>query len=604
MGGPIVFGPFTFDAEVRELRRNGVVLHLAEQPSQILTTLLEQPGRVVTREELHRRLWAVNTFVDFEQGLNKAVTRLRESLGDNADHPLYIETIPRRGYRFIGSVQAPAPAAPPRRALMLGLSFALAALAAGSLWLFLANRPAPVTSIAVLPFANLTGDPQHDPEADAFTDAIISRLAQVSAFQRVISRTSVSQFKATKKPIPEIARSLRVDAIVEGSLQQSAERVKASVRLFRAAGEAPIWSHTYERDARDVFALQSEMAIDLANHAQAALTRQEQSRVAASAPVDPALYRAFLRGRHFCREWIPASMEQGLAELRSVIERDPSNSMAQTEYASCQIYTFISARMPLAKSAVEQALRADPENPSARAVHGLVLLIHDLNWAAAEREFLRALELAPADARVHYDYSLFLAAMARFDEALRAVDRAIELSPADMLMQQRGAWVANKARRHELALEYSNRAHELERDSELPYEQMCWALLQLGRLAEADSACGRVRRAYPARTDLLLDSWLIPYDVAFGRRKEAEEIGRFWLNHPASSVEPWDMAALLAGLGHSERALDFAEQAYEERSRSIYLFQIDNLTASLRRHPRGLALLQKLDFPPSPRARP
>jgi TolB-like protein/DNA-binding winged helix-turn-helix (wHTH) protein len=597
MGGPIVFGPYVFDPEARELRRNGNTVRLQDQPAQVLGALLERHGHVVTREELQHLLWSDGTFVDYDQSLNRAVTRLRSVLDDDADHPCYIETIPRRGYRFIAPITKPEPApapvsvpAPPRRFALVGVALSLAAVAAVSLWLFLANRPAPIASIAVLPFENLTGDPQHEPEADALTEALISRLSQVSSFQRVISRTSVVQYKGTKKPLPEIAKALRVDAIVEGALLQSGDRVKATVRLIHAPRERPIWSQSYDHPARGVIDLQSEMALDLVAKARAALTNQELSLIKSSRSVDPEAYRQFLLGRHLCRQWKPEALEKGRTHLQAAVAKDPMYAEAHAALGGC-------TSGPSSKFHIEQALAIDPSNARAYSARGMQRLVSEWRWEDAEADFLKAIELAPLSDEAHFWYVMHLVAMTRYDEALREVDRSIDLNPADFLNQQMGSWAANKARRWELALQYSRRSHELNLGSDVPFVQECFTLTQLGRIAEAKVPCERVMQQYPLGKWDTSDIWVIQYLVAAGRRPEAEAALRHWLSVPTDLVDPSNLASMLAALGYTDRALDRLDDAYARQTASMFLMKAENTMDSIRHHPRYLAILKKMNFP-------
>jgi len=315
------FGAFEADFQSGELRKHGLKLRLQDQPFQILAMLLERRGEMVTREELHQRLWPTDTFVDFDHGLNNAINRLREVLGDSADSPRFVETLPRRGYRFIARVDDSAPpsahTSPPgdaasvaadpatiltvkpatelsrtaRKGLQLQnwrlIVFALAACLAlvvafdpGGLRQRVLGRSgrARIQSIAVLPLENLTGDPSQEYFADGMTDGLTTELAQVSAL-RVISRTSAVRYKGEKKPLAQIARELKVDAVVEGSVKRAGEHAWITIQLIDTATDRHLWARSYERDLRDIAALQGEVARDIASQVRVQLTPQEQARM-------------------------------------------------------------------------------------------------------------------------------------------------------------------------------------------------------------------------------------------------------------------------------------------------------------------------------------
>jgi len=259
-GGTIRFDVFEVDLQAGELRKQGVKIKLQEQPFQILQTLLEHPGEIVTRDQLQKRIWPADTFVDFEQGLYNAIKRLREALGDSPEKPRFIETLSRRGYRFIG----------------------IPAITA-----------APIESLAVLPLENLSGDPEQEYFAEGMTEALITSLAKVGAL-RVISRTSAMRYKRTDKTVPQIARELNVDAVVEGTVQRSGGRVRISAQLLHAPTDTHLWADSYDRDLRDVLALQAELAQAIAREIRVKLTPIDNARFGAAHPINPEAYEAYL----------------------------------------------------------------------------------------------------------------------------------------------------------------------------------------------------------------------------------------------------------------------------------------------------------------------
>src|SRR2546427_12292825 len=260
------FGAFELDQDAGELRKQGTRMKLQEQPLQMLQVLLQRPGEVVTREELQQKIWPSDTFVDFDHGINHAIKRLREALGDAAETPHYIETLPRRGYRFIGKIECNAPR---------------------------------MRSLAVLPLENLSHDPQQEYFAEGLTEALITTLAKIGEL-RVISRTSAMHYRGVHKPLHEIARELEVDAIVEGTVLRAGHRVRITAQLIDASKETHLWAESYERDLRNVLALQAEVAQAIAREVRVKLTPQEQAHFAQSHPVNPEAYEAYLKGRNYC----------------------------------------------------------------------------------------------------------------------------------------------------------------------------------------------------------------------------------------------------------------------------------------------------------------
>jgi len=300
--GAVRFGVFEVDLRAGELRKRGVKIKLQDQPFQILQILLERSGEVVTREEIRGRIWPADTFVDFDQGLNNAIKRLRESLSDSPDNPRFIETIPRRGYRFIG---------------MTGSS-----------------TPGRMRSLAVLPLENLSHDPQQEYFAEGLTEALITTLAKIGEL-RVVSRTSAMLYKNVRKPLREIARELEVDAIVEGTVLLAGHRVRITAQLIDAAKETHLWAESYERDLRDVLALQSELAQAIARKVRVKIAPQEQALLAQPHPVDPEAYEAYLKGRYHWNRRSGEALPKAVQYFQQAIAKDPTFAAAYSGLADC-----------------------------------------------------------------------------------------------------------------------------------------------------------------------------------------------------------------------------------------------------------------------------
>src|SRR5438309_300662 len=299
--GTIRFAAFELDSRASELRKHGAKIKLQDQPFQILQILLQRPGEIVTREELQQKIWPSDTFVDFDHGINNAIKRLREALGDAAETPRYVETLPRRGYRFIGKIECDVPR---------------------------------MRSLVVLPLENLSHDPQQEYFADGLTEALITTLAKIGEL-RVVSRTSAMLYKCVRKPLSEIARELEVDAIVEGTVLRAGHRVRITAQLIDAAKETHLWAESYERDLRDVLALQSELAQAIAREVQVKLTPQERAHLAQTRPVDPEAYEAYLKGRYHWNRRSREGLGKAIHHFQQAITSDPNCAAAYSGLADC-----------------------------------------------------------------------------------------------------------------------------------------------------------------------------------------------------------------------------------------------------------------------------
>ncbi|MBZ5616872.1 MAG: winged helix-turn-helix domain-containing protein, partial [Acidobacteriia bacterium] len=392
------FGPFELDLRAAELRHNGTKTRLPEQPFQVLVALLEHQAEVVTREELRQCLWGSDTFVDFEQGLNTAVKRLREALGDSAEKPQYIETVPRHGYRLMVPVERLDSAAPAivdasarrRRIWLTASALLLVAVALGVIWrqqILERFRPVKIESLAVLPLVNLSGNPDEEYFADGMTEALITELGKVNPL-RVISRQSVMQYKGTNKTVPQIARELHVDGVVEGSAMRVGDKVRITTQLIQANPERHLWSESYQRDLRDILALQSEVARAITNEVKIKLTPQEQTRLASARPVNPDAYQAVLRAKS------EKDSQKAFAYLQQAIAFDPTYAPAYVELAFYYVDETYRARpvkeaVPLARAALDKALDLDPTLAEAHAMLGYIKFWFDWDWSGAEADLKR-----------------------------------------------------------------------------------------------------------------------------------------------------------------------------------------------------------------------
>lgn len=464
----IRFGHFEVDLRSRELRKHGTKIRLQDQPFQVLAILLERPGDLITRDELRSRLWPQDTFVDFDVGLNTAIKKLRDALNEKAGVPRYIETLPRRGYRFIFPVENDVPSAPPpvleagpqippiERApvqqsaegkglvpklrasafVFVGVVAVMLGLDAGGLRqrLIYWSGPPRIRSVAVLPLENLTGDPAQEYFSDGMTDALITDLAKIQML-RVISRTSVMRYKETHKPLAEVARDLNVDGVVEGSVSRSGNRVRITAQLIQVANERHLWAESYESDLKDVLGLQDEVARAIAGQVQAKISSQGRPQPTVAGRVNPLAYEAYLKGRFFLNQWSETGFRQAQQYFQQSIDLDPGYALAYVGLAETYGAMTITGRSPSnegslkAENFAKKALEIDDALAEAHTVLGLIKLQSRCDRSGAEKEMNRAMALNPQNMLALDYHSYYLLEIGRTDEAIAEKKRVLEHDP-------------------------------------------------------------------------------------------------------------------------------------------------------------------------------
>lgn len=614
------FAGFELNRLTGELHREGERVRLQEQPLQILLALLERPGELVTREALRERLWPNGTFVDFERGLNSAVMRLRDALGDSAEEPKLVETLPRRGYRFLGEVEeadarrpesgSPAPG---RKAgvgsrVWLASLVALALLAALMGWGGAGKKstrgPAPVRSVAVLPFADLSAETGQEYFADGMTDQLILELGKLSEL-RVIARQSVVAYKGSERTAGEIAGELGVDGLIEGTVLRSGQQVRINVKLIRAADNTQLWQASYDGSAGEAMALHAQVARSVAQAIGVALSPAAERLRAAAPPVSPEAYDIYLRGRYHLNRLSPDDLRRSAELFREAAEKEPS--FAQAHAALAKSYAFLAAMgvMPTAdarieaEAAVRRALELDDTLAEAHAVQGQLKAEYEWDWPGAEQELGRALALNASYPDTLILYARLLNATGRHPQALAVLRRARELNPLSPFLDAHVVFTYFCSRQYDRALEEVRAALADNPDSWWWHRLEGQIQAALGEYREAIDAFEKALAAQPgdASTLALLGQ---AYGLAGEKNKSREALRQLQRRAPQRELSPENLALIYAGLGETDEALTWLEKAYAQRARSLLWLKTDPTYDSLRGTARFQALLSRMNFPSWP----
>jgi TolB-like protein/Tfp pilus assembly protein PilF len=569
----IHFGAFTVDLEAGELRKRGVKIRLQDQPLQILAALLERPGEVVTREELQKRLWSADTFVDFHHSLATAVKKIRQALDDSADNPRFIETLRRRGYRFIGSVDAE-----PR---------------AGKIML------------AVLPFENMSADPEQEYFSDGMTEEIIAQLGRLN-LQRlgVIARASVMRYKNTDKGIDQVGRELGVGYILKGSVRRAGDLVRVAAELIQATDQTHLWAESYERDWADVHAIYREVADCITRSLEVGFLPAEQLARSAASTTNPGAHKAFLKGRYFWNKGTGDGLKKAIEYFEQATAEDPGYAVAYAglavAYNLADYFRVFPARQafPKAKAAALKALELNAQLAEAHNCLAFASLSFDWDWAGAERSYTRAFEINPNFATARHWYGFFLGMLGRVDEALAEVRRAQELDPLSLIINTHLGLMLYWARRHDEAIEQLWQTLEMEPDFAAAHGCIGWVYEQKGMYEESISHLHKaiiLSGGSPEKIAALGHAY-----ATFDRRGKADDVleqlrglseGRF--------VSAYDFAIIHAGLGEKDQAFEWLERAYEERSFSLVMsLKAEPGLDQLRSDLRFQDLLSRIGLPP------
>ena len=560
------FGEFELTG-AGELYRQGTRLKLQDQPFQILQILLQARGEIVTREELQLKIWPSDTFVDFDHGINNAIKRLRETLGDVAETPHYIETLPRRGYRFIGKIESESPR---------------------------------FRSLAVLPLENLSHDPEQEYLAEGMCESLITTLAKIGEL-RVVSRTTCMLYKQVRKPLREIAQELEVDAIIEGSVLRVGPRVRITAQLIDGKKQTHLWAESYERDLSDVLALQAEVAQAIAREVKVKLTPQERAHLTQVHTVDPEAFEAYLKGRYHWARRSGKELPKAVQYFQQAVAKDPTYAAAYAgladSLAGLGVY-FVSPEEGCAKAKrmALQAVEMDAGLAEAHTSLAWATMWYDYDFFTAEKEFERALELNPRYATARMWFGFALGMMGRPEEAHTEFKRSIRLDPHNSYAYVAFGFACYSARRFDQAIEYFKKSLELDPGIAQAHMGLGWVYMHNSMHAVSPAAAQEAVDLLPGAP--LFVATLAEAHAANGDLDKARTIlDELHELSKQAYVTPFMVARIYAALGENKQALEWLETAYRERAAQMVFLKTDPRFDDLRCEPRFQELLRRMNFP-------
>jgi TolB-like protein/DNA-binding winged helix-turn-helix (wHTH) protein/Flp pilus assembly protein TadD len=623
---PVVrFGVFELDTASGELRRHGLKIRLPDQSFQVLRLLLSRPGEVVTREELQRTLWTAETFGDFDVGLNSAIRRLREALDDSAENPRFVETLPRRGYRFIATITEPAvvqtgesatvtrtaaPSRPGVSFLWIAGGLLLTATIAGFAVVYArgdfvrlraGTAAASIRSLVVLPFENLTGDAAQGHFVEAVTDALTTHLAQVDGLD-VISRASARQYKRPDKRIPAIGNELNVDAVLDGSVVRSGERVRISVQLIHAATDRHVWAQNYDDEVSRILTLQQRIASDVAvavGHPPAASATGRRGRQS----VDPQAYDAYLKGTRAVGLERTEGFRTAVAYFEEAVGKQADFAEAYAALARTQTQFLLTGPLspretiPKAEAAARKALELDETLVVAHMALGQILTLFYWKWDEGEKEFQRAAQLSGGPDRLSGAANLSLIRAGRIAEAVALTERARKRDPLSFGAQLNVATAYRAAGQHERAIAEFRRALDMKRDPSRAHFQLGATYVAMGRI---DDAIRELEAAVPSQKqpDSRFEAYLGYAYAVEGRPLDARRVlNRLESRRREQYVSGFGMALIHDALGEKERALAALERAYQDRAVEFALMSQYPPFKTIAGDPRFEAVMRLIGLP-------
>lgn len=620
---------FELDCAARQLRRSGQVLKVERIPMELLLSLVQLQGQLVTREQLVEKIWGKDVYLDTDNSINGAIRKIRQVLKDDPEEPRFIQTITGRGYRFIAPVSSPdaepvavaeVPESPvreharrdsagrftPLRVLAISIFVTVIVLIAawGAYRQWFEFPVPPVRSggrgmLAVLPFENLTGDAGQEYFSDGMTEEMITQLGSLDPeHMGVIARTSVMHYKHSQEQLPQIAGELGVEYVLEGSVRRDGDRVRITAQLIQMKDQTHLWAREYDREAKNVLVMQSEIAGEISGEIQNALGEHRPIAPVSQPILSPEAleaYNLYLKGQYFWNKRTVEGFEEAIGYFRQATDKNPNDARAYAgladSYALIGGYAGTPAAdsVPQARAAALRALQLDDNLPEAHAALALVVQNHDYDWQTSEKEFRRAIELNPNYATGRHWYAEHLAWLGRFDEALRESERARELDPLSLIIAADNGAILYYSRQYDRAIAQFNAVREL--DSGFPRSSLIFeAYVQKGMLAEAEAFEKGCAGAFP----WCLSNRAYTYGRA-GKQTQAEkELRKLLASNEREPVDPIVMVPAYIGMGNNDQAMAWLERAFTQHSSGLTGLKVDPIYDPLRGDPRFQNLLRRV----------
>jgi len=568
------FGEFELDISAYELRRGGQPVHLERQPMDLLILLVEHHRQLVSRADIVKRLWDPGVFVDVEMGVNTAIRKLRQALRDSRESPAFVETISGKGYRFIAPVNA----------VLLG------------------RQQEAIESVAVLPFANDSADPDAEYLSDGITETLINNLSQIWNL-RVVARSTVFRYEGKDIDPQKAGNDLHVRAVVSGRLLQRGSTLIIRAELMDVATGAQLWGGQYNRKAEDVFALQDDLSREISEKLRLQLTGDEKQRLTKRYTEDAEAYRLYLKGRYHWNKRSPEGLQKAVEYFRQALEKDPAYSLAYAgladTYAYLSFFNVVAPReaMPKAKNAAVKGLEIDKDLAEAHVSLGYVSFTYDGDWPAAGKHFEQALALNPAYSRAHTFYPFYLSSLGRSEEALEVARRALDFDPAPPALSHSLAVQLYFARQFDQAIDQAHNTLEMDANFAISYAVLGEVYLSKGMYREGLLALEKYSALSRSSATSLA---LLGYSHArLGERSQAlRMIEELKAASKESFVPALFVALVYAGLEDKGQAFTWLEKAYEERFNRLAYLKVDALWDPLRSDPRFADLLRRVGIPP------
>ena len=624
----IRFEGYELDPCAWELRRAGRLVRMERIPLQVLFLLAENRDRLVTRDEILLAVWGKDVFVDGDNSINTAIRKARQALKEDPDHPRFLRTVPGKGYRFTAQVDVepqlpihtPDPSVIPDHKVTVKIGW-IVLFSVGSLvllagWLTFHSRltehlkvPRGKAMLVVLPFVNLSGNPNEDFFADGMTEEMITTLGGLDPQHLgVIARTSSMQYKGAKMGVPEIARELGVDYLLEGSVRRSGQRVRVTAQLIQASDQTHLWAADFDRNLSDTLKLQSDLAVSISAKTALTLSPSVRARLEQVPSLNADAYEAYLLGLHDSELRTRSSILRAISEFQRAITLDPN--LATAHAALARVYSLspvVNAMtplvsMPAARDAAIRAIALDPSLAAGHSTLGFVLAHYDFDWPAAKQEYQRALDLNPNDAYAHLFYSnSYLSPLGRHADAIAEMQTAIAIDPFSAPVQSFLGRTYIWARQYDKALTQFRKCTEMFPGFAINHEREAQLLAFLGRFEEAIEEetkarllAGEDEKSVLQKEAALRRAWNVA--GAPGYWKQVFDFAQLPDNPPEAYNSPFGMAVLYAHLGEQQKALSSLEDAFEQRSLSLTELAIEPALDSIRNRPRFQTLLHRMNL--------